>query len=537
MIPCSKNHPVEGVFVLAMFVLCATLGVLQYRWTGELARAEVARLQVNLDEQAKRITRLFDAELTESASQLRPFVAEIEARGRAAVHAERLRNWQASHPRPIFRRIGIVVPRDGMLQLSLLDQTSGALTGSAWPSGWNDLHENLKLKFAGTSSPRYRDQGGLIFEFPVWARDGWESEWVILELDRDYLCEKWLPDLIRGHLNFEGKLLNDVEISSDRGSIYLEGTPPDRRDKKTVQVAFNLQARADEGRGPRIEPLWHLTARSRPGALEAIVDSARRRNVAVALVLNILILAAGLALLRHTRRTRALAETRLNFVANVSHELRTPLTVIRGAAHNLERGVVRDPERIAQYSALISQHAGHLQEMVEQVLELAGAQKNLPALARGEISISEILRDAVAASAPETSAAQCAVELHISEALPSMTGDASALRRAFQNLLVNAAKHGGAGGWIGVTAVVTNGSKPPAIEVEIADCGPGIPSDEHVSIFEPFVRGAAAQEAQTRGSGLGLSLVREIVASHGGGVSLRSEVGRGAAFTVSLPVS
>jgi len=72
---------------------------------------------------------------------------------------------------------------------------------------------------------------------------------------------------------------------------------------------------------------------------------------------------------RHTRRSRQVAEAQMNFVGNVSHELRTPLTVIRGAAHNLQRPIVQEPERIGEYSGLIVQHAERLDELVEQVLE------------------------------------------------------------------------------------------------------------------------------------------------------------------------
>ena len=114
-------------------------------------------------------------------------------------------------------------------------------------------------------------------------------------------------------------------------------------------------------------------------------------------------------------------------------------------------------------------------------------------------------------------------------------GYAAALRRVFQNLIINAAKHGGEGGWIGVTAVNDEDVATPTVEVQIADRGPGIPQNELPEIFKPFFRGALAQSLQTRGSGLGLSLVREIVLSHNGTVSVTSENGRGSIFIVRLP--
>ena len=121
-------------------------------------------------------------------------------------------------------------------------------------------------------------------------------------------------------------------------------------------------------------------------------------------------------------------------------------------------------------------------------------------------------------------------------ALPPVTGDTAALRRVFQNLITNAAKHGSEGRWIGVTAALLNGTAPPVVEVRVADRGPGIPASEQAEVFEPFSRGAAAQAQQIRGSGLGLSVVRDIVEAHGGTVSVESDPGQGATLVVRLPV-
>jgi signal transduction histidine kinase len=266
------------------------------------------------------------------------------------------------------------------------------------------------------------------------------------------------------------------------------------------------------------------------------VSASRRRNFAVAALVSGLVLAAGVALVFHTRRSRQLAEAQMNFVANVSHELRTPLTVIRGAAHNIKRGVVQERAQLEQYSGLIIQHTEQLTDMIEQLLELAGARKNRIALARNPVELGGVLQEAIAATKRDAKIAGCAVELSILTALPEVSGDAAALRRVFQNLLTNAARHGGTGGWIGVTATTVNGSEP-IIEVRVADRGPGIPEKEQAEIFKPFVRGAAAQEKQIRGSGLGLSLVKAIVEAHGGVVLVRSQPGQGATFTVRLPAN
>ncbi|HEY5042231.1 MAG TPA: HAMP domain-containing sensor histidine kinase, partial [Verrucomicrobiae bacterium] len=320
--------------------------------------------------------------------------------------------------------------------------------------------------------------------------------------------------------------------------IYSSPAIAENNPEPPITVLFNRQGRDQENhRGPGGDYAWQLEVRPHPGALEAIVFASRRRNLAVAILLNALIFIAGLALLRHTRRSRRLAEAQMNFVATVSHELRTPLTVIRGAGHNLLRGVAHEPGQIEQYSKLIIQHAEQLTEMVEQILGLAGIKQNSAVTSREPLAIAETLREAVAATAPDTSSAHCEVQLELPPGLPVIKGDAAALRRVFQNLITNAAKHGGQGGWIGITAAIVEAAKPPMVEIKVADRGPGIPKAELSEIFKPFFRGAAAQAKQIRGSGLGLSLVREIVEAHGGTISVASQFGHGAVFAVRLPVS
>jgi len=290
-------------------------------------------------------------------------------------------------------------------------------------------------------------------------------------------------------------------------------------------------------RGPSGDYQWVLQVYPQPGALEKLVARSRRKNFAVAIFLNGLILVAGLALVRQTRKSRQLVEQQMNFVAGVSHELRTPLTVIRGAAHNLQRGVVSERSQIEQYSGLIIQHSEQLGEMVEQVLALAGAQKKDSVALTQPVALGEVLRQAIAATAHEVQSARCEVSLELPPTVPEISGDASALRRAFQNLIINAAKHGGSGGWIGITAAIDEDAKRPVVEIQVADRGQGIAADEQAEIFQPFYRGAQAHAAQIRGSGLGLSLVKEIIQAHGGEISVRSEVGKGATFIVRLPVA
>jgi signal transduction histidine kinase len=117
-------------------------------------------------------------------------------------------------------------------------------------------------------------------------------------------------------------------------------------------------------------------------------------------------------------------------------------------------------------------------------------------------------------------------------------GDPMALKQALQNLLHNAAKYGaGETHWVAVSASRTGGPADLAVEICVADRGPGIPADEQSRIFEAFFRGRRAVQDQIHGTGLGLNLTRKILEAHGGSIHMKSASGAGAEFIVRLPAA
>jgi signal transduction histidine kinase len=538
----------ENGFMLLLALLCAVLTILQFRWTGELAKAEYERMGGRQIESSRDFATDFDTRLRRSCDALVPAASEMNEAGMR----KRVGEWVASSPRPIFGRLALAIPENGELKLQSVDVVTGSLQPIEWPEEWSALHDNLSRKLSG-GSPPYSDDTGLLLEFPIrgsgsglgvrsgggngppggpgGSRGFGEVGWMILELDRAYLTSIWFPDLTARHLNRTSTPLYQAKVIQRSGQTLFT-TGPDQGLEESMSVPLQFQGRGSGRSGPPMEPQWTLETRRREGTLEKLVAASRIRNLMLAVCVNGLILVAGGALVRLTRKSRRLAEDQMNFVASVSHELRTPLTVIRGAAHNIKRGIVQSPEAIDRYSGMILQHADQLTDMVAQVLDFSVAKKGkLLAKDLQKIRLRPLLDEAITNTRTETET--CQVEVNIPADLPEVSGDPGPLRRAFQNLIANAAKHGGNGGWIGITARAAGNR----VEIAVADRGPGIPKDEQSAIFNAFYRGEAAHTAQVRGSGLGLSLVKEIIEAHGGTISICSEAGDGATFVASLPVA
>lgn len=297
---------------------------------------------------------------------------------------------------------------------------------------------------------------------------------------------------------------------------------------------------------PRFDPfhysqsqeMWQVTATHKSGSVEAAVGALRRRNLMASFgVLGVLAITMGMIVMA-SQRARRLARLQMDFVAGVSHELRTPLAVISSAAENIAHGVVEDKQQLVRYGNTIVKQSRQLTQLVEQVLLFAATQQPQRQLGQGRVNVSDVIDSALEGTSSEVAAAGFTVERRIESGLPMVSADFTALVRSLQNLITNAVKYGGENRWLRISAAAVKGNgRIEEVKLTVEDKGIGIDKEEIKQIFEPFYRSPAVSESGIHGTGLGLPLARTIVEAMGGRITASSELGKGSAFSIHLPVA
>ena len=225
-----------------------------------------------------------------------------------------------------------------------------------------------------------------------------------------------------------------------------------------------------------------------------------------------------------------LDQTKTEFLSIVSHEFRTALTGIQGFSELIRDGGL-ETEELKAYGGYIFNDADRINRLIGDMLDLDRMESGRMSMRTGDVDINEVLSEAIARAG--TSAATVEFEADLDPRLPIVAGDRDRLIQVVSNLVNNAVKYSPDGGKVTLS---TRGEGGFAL-VSVADTGLGIPPDEIGHVFERFrrVRSGAAQSIP--GTGLGLTIVKQIVEMHGGKIWVESAVGHGSAFHFTIPLA
>jgi len=344
--------------------------------------------------------------------------------------------------------------------------------------------------------------------------------------DPDYLRTDFFPDALNSELSHQ-----EQKEDKNPAVMMLRG--------KYENAPFVTSTGWDGGE-PEVErnfdgefPALTLAIKLRGTTLAAMEQHFVRTGYIILGAISLL-LAGGLILThRNISREMALAKLKSDFVSNVSHELRTPLSLIRLYAETLEMGRLKSQEKVQEYYCIIRKESERLTALINNILDFSRIEAGRKEYDFRETDMRELVHNTLDAYRYQIEQNGFAFEEKISEDVPTLKVDREAMARSLLNLVNNALKYSQDRKFIGVNLFRDNGS----VKLEVIDHGIGIPNEEQGKIFEKFYRVGDPLVHTTKGSGLGLSLVRHIVHAHGGEVVVDSSPGRGSKFTIALPVN
>jgi two-component system phosphate regulon sensor histidine kinase PhoR len=232
-------------------------------------------------------------------------------------------------------------------------------------------------------------------------------------------------------------------------------------------------------------------------------------------------------------RQKKLSEMKTDFINNMTHEFKTPIATISLATDSIVSPmVIQDPDRIRRFAEIIRQENRRMNSQVERVLQIAQLDRNEIQLRIAEVNLHALIQQAAENFSLQVEKREGALKLDLQATRPIVQGDATHLANVIHNLLDNANKYSPEKPDI---TVRTRDLPHGGVAITIEDKGIGISKEARKHIFDKFYRVHTGNLHDVKGFGLGLSYVKAIVEAHKGSVEVRSEVGKGSAFTVVLP--
>ncbi|MFC2096753.1 sensor histidine kinase [Bacteroidota bacterium] len=251
-------------------------------------------------------------------------------------------------------------------------------------------------------------------------------------------------------------------------------------------------------------------------------------------ILIVIILACGLFFTLSTVNNELrLSKMKSNFISTVSHEFKSPLTLIRQMAEMLEGGRVPSPERRQKYYSSMLQESERLSHLIDNILDFSKMEVGQKNFRFEKQSLSFIVEEAVSSYNNQWEHKGIKIEFILPDPIEDLVFDSNAIKQVLLNLIDNACKYSRDSKIIEVK-LTQNISK---VILEVKDHGIGINKDEQDKIFSRFYRAGDDHTQKVKGSGIGLTIVKQIVEAHKGYINVESEPGKGSVFQIVLPLT
>ncbi|MBL7847318.1 MAG: HAMP domain-containing histidine kinase [Cyclobacteriaceae bacterium] len=414
------------------------------------------------------------------------------------------------------------VPRVYALDSSMAEEVRRAWENPAWQNT-SKINQLLSYKRSGFRKV------DVLNGPPI---DGGNFQWLVFIIENSRQAPRIAGTLIEPEVFVEelvGPRLQEIArdqfvlsvVRLQSGTTIYNTAPRDTA--KTITEAFTKEF--------WLFPDYALGIRPKGSSIQQVINDRTTTNLVLLLSVDLLLILAVVLVFRNVKKEVQLAQNKSDFVANVSHEIRTPLALISMFAETLEMGRVKSEEKKQEYYTIIHKEAHRLSGIVNKILNFSQAEANKKPLTieplHPDTEINEILKtyDFHLSNKGFVYTFTGSPDLHI-------LADRQAFIEVIINLIDNAIKYSPDQKRIEISCHRGIGVGLIAIK----DFGIGISKADQKHVFDKFYRVTSGNLAQTRGTGLGLSLVKQLMDAQRGSIALESEPGKGSTFTLSFPL-
>lgn len=306
---------------------------------------------------------------------------------------------------------------------------------------------------------------------------------------------------------------DEILLSSDNNFVYDRG-------KIDIRQRF-----------PDLLDNWVLYASFLESPSVAATKASVNRNFVLLGVAVFILFGAFIFMFINAQREREFARRQAGFLANVTHELKTPLAVMQAAGENISDGRVTEGKRLKEYGTHIYGEAIRLRKMIDKLLDVAKVDSGQTVVEQAPYQLKHLISEYYQANKEYVNEKGFVFDFHSDEKIPPVMIDPDHLETIMNNLIENSLKYSHKEKAIQIDLL----SDVDKVHLSVTDKGEGIPKKAQKSIFDKFYRVENSLTAKTKGHGLGLSIVKNLVELNGGTVSVKSEPDKGAMFTLSFP--
>lgn len=348
--------------------------------------------------------------------------------------------------------------------------------------------------------------------------------YLTMPINQNFLQNTYLPRKLAQRFGNPDKSGMNVWLRDWTSNQIIASSNPDAKyNRHKIQYEQNF---------PDFFDYWKLEVSFTDTPTVTASNASLYKNLAILGAAVLLLLGALVFMFISAQKERALAERQAGFLANVTHELKTPLAVMQAAGENLADGRVKDENRLKNYGSHIFNEAVRLRRMIEKLLDVAKADAGKSLIEPHPVDIKELIYSYLDEHRKYIENKGFSIDLDLEEDIPMVMLDADSFDTIFSNLIENAVKYSKDEKYIGINLHRNDKN----VELEVIDHGVGMIKKDISHIFDKFYRAEDSLTAKTKGHGLGLSIVKNLVELNGGTIDVKSKAGEGSTFVVTFPI-